>query len=396
MNPYLLPVEHQHPLRLEMLHTIYAKALYYAVEKHLYPEAVPTSLPVEHLRQMRASLGPDVYTKDPRELAGIFEGGTHKLYQTIHRLYCTKEGRSIAMVWRILQKMAQQAQVIPLSYEALWAICLSLEPQRRARLDVSIERTNHIWWLGSCRPRVDYIGEKRGHALSSPASSSPYFVCLINVTQQRHLAFRLMADNHHEEVCQESLSTLYDALLTCRKRAKKAYQGIIWSLPHTLLVALEDPRLTERCRALCRCLGIKMEHTASVLPPLHEIERTWQQGLVGQTLSRYQCIFLFETALHRTFAGPEEGKLLQAEAQIVSNEPEEDPAHQFPLLRALLPEQQSVITETGDLLYHYRRYHHPLLSYWAGQPVTIRLSAWSEKTVWVYDQGDVLCQAQAP
>lgn len=71
-----------------------------------------------------------------------------------------------------------------------------------------------------------------------------------------------------------------------------------------------------------------------------------------------------------------------------------DPALVVPALRYLLPLLQSTVNEDSTITVANRRYHDPLLAYWRGQQVEVRQSRHDLTHVYVYLDGEILCQAQ--
>jgi hypothetical protein len=72
-----------------------------------------------------------------------------------------------------------------------------------------------------------------------------------------------------------------------------------------------------------------------------------------------------------------------------------DPAWLFPALRTLFPLIDSVTTPEAEIIYQGLHYRAALLSYWPDTPVLIRPSAYTEASIWVYLDGEMLCQAWA-
>jgi len=71
-----------------------------------------------------------------------------------------------------------------------------------------------------------------------------------------------------------------------------------------------------------------------------------------------------------------------------------DPALVVPALRYLLPLLRSTVNEDSTITVANRRYHDPLLAYWRGQQVEVRQSRHDLTHVYVYLDGEILCQAQ--
>ena len=61
----------------------------------------------------------------------------------------------------------------------------------------------------------------------------------------------------------------------------------------------------------------------------------------------------------------------------------------------LLPCRPATITAEGTIVYQGNIYQDDLFSYWPGAPVTVRPAEPSATSLWVYLDGEVLCQATA-
>jgi hypothetical protein len=72
-----------------------------------------------------------------------------------------------------------------------------------------------------------------------------------------------------------------------------------------------------------------------------------------------------------------------------------DPVWQCPALRHFLPLHGGSIARDGAVPYDGLHYADELLTYWAGAPVTFRRSEQMEALIWIYLDGDLLCQAMA-
>src|SRR5207245_112250 len=95
------------PLTMEMYQRIHATALQRSI-RGLHLHAVPNHIDVEQLKQLAFHIGFDECLLHPSDAECIFAGVTLETYQTIQELYCSRLGRSIAMVYRILQMRCRQ------------------------------------------------------------------------------------------------------------------------------------------------------------------------------------------------------------------------------------------------------------------------------------------------
>ncbi|SRR5258708_23761759 len=123
---------------------------------------------------------------------------------------------------------------------------------------------------------------------------------------------------------------------------------------------------------------------------------TWEPGIAGQTLDLNTCAMLLDSYLYRIHGY---GPLRELKERVRASTPligyNQDPAWQFPLLRAFLPQHPSAITAEGTVPFDGLHYTHELLLYWPGSPVTLCRSPYAEATAWIYLGEEILCQAQA-
>ncbi len=368
------------PLSMEMYQHIHATALQRTF-RGLHLRAVPDHIDIGQLKQLVARIGFDGCLIHPSDVERIFAGVSLETYQTIRGLYCSRLGRSISMVYRILQMLCQQERAPVPTYEAVWAICLYLEKRRRESVDVSVERTTEAWWIGKLSPAVRIQVEKDAFYL-------PDIVCIIDTHTQHMLSFTIAP----VDTLAESIPlALYDALIAQRRPHPLALAGVLWHLPRRIVTEEALPRA---CSTICRRIGIQVETTTSTQPLLQALRDTWATGLAGRVLPQSHCAAILDSFLSRVHGyGPlREGKQRdQAFAQAKGYN--QDPAALFPLLRALLPEQRAVITEDGFVIDSHLRYADELLRLWPGSAVTLRRSAHSTATAWVSLEGEILCQA---
>src|SRR5205807_4396942 len=252
----------------------------------LQAQAVPDAIDVAHLRGCLSHDGPDSLLAHPADVERIFAGVTLDTVRTIEHLYCSRLGRGIRMVWRLLNAGKQRPEPHAISYEAAWAICLHLEERRRASVDISVERGNEIWWLGTLSPDITLSGS---HTLSH----RPTIACLVNVQTQHVLSFRIGS----AEVLQESIGlALYDALAAQRRPQRLAHAGLLWHLPQRIVT---EGALPQKYATLCRHAGIAVETTAGTQPVLEALRETWAAGLAGRMLSQSHCVLLLDTYLSK-------------------------------------------------------------------------------------------------
>src|SRR6266496_3826262 len=89
------------PLPGELYQRIHVTALKRVV-RGVQTHAVPDTIDVAHLKGCLVQDGPDSLLVHPADVERIFAGVTLDTIRTIKHLYCTRLGRSIHMVWQIL------------------------------------------------------------------------------------------------------------------------------------------------------------------------------------------------------------------------------------------------------------------------------------------------------
>src|SRR5258708_1979237 len=112
------------------------------------PEAIPESVPLEELSARARLDGAEVYLIHPADIERLFAGVTLAVYRTVRSLYCSRVGRSIKMVWRVLCAMACAAGAAIIPYETVLAVCLSLEEHRKESVAVPAQRGRQTWERG--------------------------------------------------------------------------------------------------------------------------------------------------------------------------------------------------------------------------------------------------------
>jgi len=246
---------------------------------------VPDTIDVAHLKGCLSLDGPESLIAHPADVTRIFAGVTLDTIRTIKRLYCSRLGRSIRMVWKILNDGEQGSETHAISYEAVWAVCLFFEEHRRASVDISVERGKETWWLGIVSPDFMLSG-------SHTPSHRPAIACLVNVQTQRVLSFRIgMAD-----ILQELIGlVLYDALAAQRRPQRLAHAGLLWHLPQRIVT---EGALSLQYSTLCQHAGLAVEPITGTQPVLQALRETWAAGLAGRTLSQSQCTLLLDTYLN--------------------------------------------------------------------------------------------------
>jgi hypothetical protein len=369
------------PLPGELYQRIHVTALKQVV-RGIHTNAVPDTIDVAHLKGSLSLDGPESLLAHPADVRRIFAGVTLDTIRTIKRLYCSRLGRSIRMVWQILNDGEQGSETHAISYEAVWAICLFFEEHRRASVDISIERGKETWWLGIVSPDFMLSG-------SHTPSHRPAIACLVDVLSQRVLSFRI----GQTDTLQELIGlALYDALAAQRRPQRLALSGLLWHLPQRIVT---EGTLPLQYSTLCRHTGIASEPTTGTQPVLQALRETWATGLAGRTLSPSHCALLLDTYLNTMHTyGPRRTGNLRDHDYGAAQGYSQDPASQFPLLRMLLPRKEGCINDEGFIPWNGLLYRGEFLHLWPGRPVTLRLSAHKPGNAWVYLDGEVLCLAQ--
>jgi hypothetical protein len=349
-------------------------------------EAVPGSIPVARLRDLLLRFGPEVCLAHPAEIEQRFRGVTLSVYQWIEALYCSRLARSIQMVMRILDAMARCADQPGVHEEAIWAICLYLDERRLQQTSVTTQKLDATWWIGEIVSGALATAEDK----DTDDASRDALVGVIDVTHPHLLAFRQGA--HRSEAELTALS-LYDALVQARLPHPQGAGGLVWQVPTHLVVT---GTLSEGCKAACASLGMTIER-ASAPPPLKEdLQRLWTDLRRRLVVAPARWATIFESALNRAYGtsplrAREEtdhrfGRLTGYQG---------DPASLVPALRALLPLHDASISREGEVLSDGLHYADDLLSHFAGSHVAVRRSEQSEAAIWVYLDGEILCQAMA-
>jgi hypothetical protein len=381
-NPFLASGPSAVALEREDCQRIHYPALRAAV-RGMRREALPESVPLEELRVSARFYGAEVYLIHPADIERLFAGVTLEVYRTVRSLYCSRLGRSIKVVWRVLCAMASAAEAAIIPYETVWALCLSLEERRRASVAVPVERGEDTWWVGVTTPDIS-IQERTARAYQ------PLIAWCVEAPTQRALSFRIAPLGGATE---NAALALYDAIMARRRPQPRVPTGLIWHLPKRIITTVP---LSQHCVAACMRGGIPVEESTEDIPFLERIRQTWERGVAGRTLRASHCAGLLDTYLRKAHGyGPlrEFEQHAHLYASLVGYG--QDPVWQFPLLREFLPVAASTINAKGAVPYGGLHYTHELLSYWPGRLVTIRRSPSNDATAWIYLDGEILCQAQA-
>lgn len=382
-NPFLCTSRLNLPLQEDICQRIHWTALHFAA-RGIAPAAIPDPALLKAVIQQSRFQGAEAFLLHPATIEQVFYGVTLAVYQVVEALYCSRLGRSIQMVYQIVARMAEQAQVPPISYEAIWAICLFLTERRRESIDCTVESLDTTWQLVPLKPQVHL------QKATFDGVYQPILLCIVETHLARVIAFRVTEETQLQEA---TSLVIYDALTTGRKPAQLVPTGLVWSLPARLMTELELPQVT---KDVLSQLGIKIELRPVITQLVQALQNGWDRDLAGRILPKRDFELIFDHYLghfHRYSPKETQQDLERAFTYRVGYN--RDPAWQFPPLRPLLPAREGMISPEGGIEHDQLHYEDPLLSYWPGCQVTLRRSEYGEAAVWVYIDGDILCQAMA-
>jgi hypothetical protein len=384
-NPFRIASVFNLPLKAEICQQIHADALRRAARN---PEAyaTPPGVPVTELRAHARRYGPQAYLAHPAEIERLFRGVTLSVYQEIESLYCSRLGRSWAIVYQILRAMALEAGMAPIEEEAVWAICMHLEELRAQRTAVTLERSSSTWWLAQL-----VLASSTGTDGANDRAGTQHIAALVIDTEApQALAFR--AGERQVEAELRSLA-IYDAIALGRRPAPLGAGGLVWRVPSCLMVEKELP---EDCQRRCSSLGVPVERETRALPLVEELRTCWAGEQARRTIPPGRRALVFESVLNRVFGtSPQRAREEREHTLGRLTGYAQDPAELFPALRAFLPAHAAMIDQDGEVAFDGLHYVDQVLSYWAGSPVEVKRSEQIEAVLWVYLQGEILCQARA-
>ena len=346
-------------------------------------EMIPDTIPVAELRQLVRRYGPQMLVEDETILTHLFGKVTLAVYQAIETLYCSRLLRSCWMVWRVLQQQARRARSLEISYEAVWTICEYLVAKRARLTEVSCSTDLNPWWLIGLRPDV-WIENPGG------APYQPALLCIVQTEPLRILAYWIGPPEQRDE---GSLLALYEALVSLRVPAQDG-GGLRWQIPAKLL---SDLPLNGPFQHACDDLSVDIEPRGNDTSSLLEALRSnWECDLVDRVFTHRQLARLFDTYLVRHHGyGPLRARRENDRRFRWHIGYTREPSWLFPALRSLLPRVPARIAADGSIPFDGFHYVDALLTYWPEQEVTLGLLPETDALVWVYLDGDLLCQAGA-
>jgi Mu transposase, C-terminal len=384
-NPFRSTSVFNLPLTLSVCQQMHAAALL-RVARGMEADGVPGSVPAVRLRELLHRFGTEVCLAHPAEIEQRFRGVTLSVYERIEALYCSRLARSIQMVTRILDAMAQCENRTPVHEEAIWAICLYLDERRLQQTGVTTQKLDATWWIGEIVP-----GAPATAAGEDKDDASRYaLVGVIDVSHARVLAFRGGAHGSEAEL---SALSLYDALVHARLPHALGAGGLVWQVP-TCLVATGI--LSEACKASCASLGMRIERASFPVPLTQDLQQLWTDMRMRLAVAPARWAVVFDSALNRAYGTSPLRKREEADRRFGRlTGYQSDPASLVPGLRALLPLHEAEILQEGEVIYDGLHYADDLLSHFPGSRVAVRRSEQSEAAIWVYLDGEMLCQATA-
>jgi len=384
-NPFRSTSVFNLPLTLEVCQQMHAAALLRAT-RDMEVDAVPGSVPVARLRELVHRFGPEVCLVHPAEIEQRFRGVTLSVYERLEALYCSRLARSIQMVTRIVDAMARCENHPRVPEEATWAICLYLDERRHQQTSVTTHQLDATWWIGAIVPGAPATAEG-----GDKDDTSRYgIVGVIDVTHTRVLAFRQGAHGSEAEL---SALSLYDALVNARLPHALGAGGLVWQVP-TCLAA--TGALSETCKASCASLGMSIERASAPPPLIQDLQQLWTDLRTRLVVAPARWATVFDSALNRAYGTSPLRARKEADHRFGRlTGYRRDPAGLVPALRALLPLHDASISQEGEVLYDGLHYADDLLANFPGSQVSVQRSEQTEAAIWVYLDGEILCQAMA-
>jgi hypothetical protein len=381
-NPFRESSTSEKPLERELCQRLHYEALVRAM-RGCHAEVVPSTIDLSLLRQRARLLGGEVYLYPPEAVECLFAEISIGVYRMIVELYCSRLERSIDIVWKITQALAHEAGRADVPFETVWALCMHLEEHRRHETETSVEREATTWWISSLC--CDETGQSE-----AGTSCQHAIICLLDLTRETVLAFRVV-DNSY--ISNAYGLVLYDALVAQRRPGRDAAAGLTWLVPERLIVEHEA---TQDYREGCARLGIRLEKKPTSPAFFHTLQAGFQREVSNRRLRVDRWAEMFDSYLHKVHKySPLRSREERDREYLHLVGYNRDPAWQCPALRHFLPLHSGSITQDGAVPYDGLHYADELLAYWAGAPVTFRRSEHVEALIWVYLDGNLLCQAMA-
>lgn len=369
------------PLQPDICQYIHLAALRTIISGR-YSESWPEHINILDMQQIVKYYGWEYLILNSNDISRIFEGVSLAIYQCIDNLYCSRIGRSVHMVWRIIGEMAKRTEVAIPSYEAVWAICMYLTERHAKQTAVTTRVLDTTWHLIQITPPIRVVDRN--------SLIDPSIICVVDERSLRVLSFTSVPEVGTKN---GMALALYDAIIAQRRPSREGAAGVLWPLPSHLLVHYDASNgVTEFC---VQC-GISLKSSNHTLAMRAELEHAWTKDLINRVLHKQHFMLLFDTYLKRMHGyGPIDARQ-EADRRFMRHRGyNQDPAWLFPKLRILLPAYETTITPDGLIQHNGLHYKDEILDYWPNQPVIFRRSAHAESSGWVYLNGEILCQSMA-
>lgn len=379
-NPFYVS-EVGRPLGQELCQRIYYEAMEGAASGKFVVDLPPT-LDLAKLRTRAALLGREVYLEHPETIRSLFAGISLCVYRAVCRLYCSRLERSPLMVWGILRAMAHEVQTESPSYEAVWAICMYLEEERQHETMLTVEQMATSWLVAHIRD------ETKEHESDSRTHTQMILVCVYDLAQQSIRACRFAHPQHVHEAYGQ---VLFEALSLCRRPSPEGAAGLVWSLPHSIVV---EHALSPECERGCTRLGITVEAEQDRPESLQTLLLNGFSEITRRAVSAEHWDMLFDSYVYKvTGSSPWHVKEEHASLYRTRLGYMRDPAWHCPALRHFLLLHAASISSRGEVYVNGTDYADDLLPYWVGTSITVRQSEPRAESLWVYLDGSLLCQA---
>ena len=387
-NPFLNPSPLNCLLALDFAQEIHFAALREAIRQRM-TTAVPQSINLENMRRNLKPYGWESCLQHPADIEQWFAKFSTDLYQTTVDLYCEPLNRSIPVVHRILQAMAQAAEQPAPAYEATWAICLYAKKLHGQKAEMKVQVTPARWQLRSLSTKLklaDEFGEL----------SNPELWLLIEQSHHpRVVGFALTNEQNQQDKLREMF---YETFKASRQPTPLETAGLVWLMPQAIYAPKPVHNLLYQP---CQLSGITLKETSQVDQAAVEelasaIRTDWNvSGLEEKIFAEASYSRLFSTYLHKAhgFSPLRYNESRQHELRQLDGF-NRDPASLLPLLHYFLPYHEVVIRD-GTVQVNGLHYEHPFLAYWPNQSATVRVSRESESRCWVYLDGEIVCEARA-
>ena len=343
----------------------------------------PSRFDLNQLREQERMWGADIYLCHPHDVQQLFTHVTSATYGQIQTLYLERHGRTIPMVHKILNRFLAVKDQPPISYEAVWAVCLYLHQRWLETTTVTYKFENTSWQIIQFALKE----EVWQNFLEEPI----YVTVVINLARQIVCAYRISGQNHK---ARDLHLTLYDALVIGRRPDSKGAAGLLWSFPQQIMMQAYDQTL----EAFCADLGINIVFEPSSATQFTQslINQAWVQGLETKLNSKQRVATLFGTHLYHIHGHDPYRHQQQLDREYsYSTGFQRDPCWQFPQLKQLLPTFDSQVATDGSVQSDGLRYESEWLKLFLHHDVQVQTSQTAESTAWIYLDGEFLCEAYA-